>query len=481
VTLGPIRPARAFLTLSLAFGAAFLAVTPPLQAPDESRHLMRAFLIAEGTFLAERIPGQVASVLVPRSLFEMKARLAPKARDGDRRQDPARLRAELREALWPEDRVRIALPSLYSPLPYAPQALGVLAGRALGAPPVAFVWLGRALNLAFYVGCVYLALRIAPAHGFAFLLLALTPMALFEAASLAADGSANALAFLLAAAVLRAADPARPSVGAREVAALALVASALALTKQAYAPLAAAALAIPAARFRSRRAWLVSVAAVTGAALLAAGLWFAALRGLELPRLTYASDPAAQLRWMAAHPLEAAVVFAHTALARADTWLRTFVGVLGSLDVPLPTAVYAVHPLVLLVAVALDGGPRSPVRGARRAVLLGVVGATGLGVLLLAYVGWTRPGDDTVRHVQGRYFIPLAPFAAAALHLPNAVRVPGAARAAALAWSAAALALSVAALADRYWSAAALLACAPLAFAVRGAGRAGARVPAERS
>lgn len=462
MTVAALCPTRAFLGLALGFGAAFLAITPPLQAPDEGRHLLRAFLVAEGTWLADRVPGEVASVSVPRSLLEMKTRLAPAGDDRGGRQDPARLRAELREGLWPDDRVRVSLPSVYSPLPYAPQALGVLAGRALGAPPVVYVWLGRALNLAFYAACVALALRVAPAHRIVFLLLALTPMALFEAASLGTDAPANGLAFLLAAAILRAADPARPPVGAREVALLALVASALALTKQAYAPLAAASLAIPAARFPSRRAWRAGVATVTGAGLAAAGLWFALLLGLELPRLTYAADPAAQLRWMAAHPLDAAAVPIHTAIVRAGAWLRTFVGVLGSLDVRLPGWVYIVHPIVLLAAAALDGGPRSPVRGAGRAALLGVTLATALSVLLLAYVGWTPPGDDTVRHVQGRYFMPLAPFVAPALHLPAALLGPAAALlptalrsrragcAAALAWSATALALSTAALAEHY-------------------------------
>jgi len=449
------RVARAALALALGFGAAFLAVTPPLEAPDEHRHLLRAFAVAEGTWLADArgSAGHAASVSVPRSLVDMKGRLAaPGARRERLPHDATRLRRELGEPLAPEDRVPIALPSLYSPLPYAPQALGVLLGRAAGAPPVAYVWLGRALNLALYAGCVFAALRLAPAHRLAFALLALTPMALFEAASLAADGPANAAAFLFAAAVLRAAAPRATPLHVREIAGLALLGSALALTKQAYAPLALATLAIPSSRFASRAAQLGGVAAVAGAAACAAGLWFLVLRGLELPRLTYAADPDAQLAWILAHPLDAALVPLRTAILRAGAWLRTFVGVLGSLDVPLPAPVYATHAVVLAGVAALDGGPRSPVRGAARAALLGAAALSGLAVLLLAYVGWTRPGDGAVRHVQGRYFIPLAPFAAAALHVPRGASLPGALRVAALAWAALLLALAAAALAARYWS-----------------------------
>ena len=446
------RLACAFLGLALGFGTLFLLLTPPLQAPDEGRHLLRAFAISEGTLLAESLPGQVAGVDVPRSLVDLERELSPGLRrKTGLRQDPARLEAALAERLAPDDRVRIALPSLYSPLAYLPQALGIGLGRALGAAPVALVWLGRAANLLFYALAVAAALRLAPAHRVVFALLALTPMALFEAASLAADGAANALAFLFAAAVLRAADTGRPTLVARQIAGLALLASALALTKQAYAPLAAAALAIPAPRFASRRERALGLAAIVGCAALAAGLWFLALRGLTLQPLTFVADPGAQLRFLAAHPLAALAVPLRSALLRGGSWLLTFVGVLGSLDVRLPGAVYLLHPLVLLAAALLDGGPASPLRGARRLWLLAVAAGTGLFVLLLGYVAWTPPGDSLVRHVQGRYFLPLAPFVAAAIHLPRAAAAPRALRLAGLGWSALLLAIAAVALALRYW------------------------------
>ena len=450
---------RVFVVLGGIGGALFLVLTPPLQAPDEARHLDRAFAVSEGVFGAEARPGEVAAIAVPRSVIEMEERLESGALRGhpERKQDLAALREELAVTLAPDDRVRIALPSLYSPLPYLPQALGVLVGRAAGAPPVAFVWLGRAFNLVLYGTCVLLALRLAPAHRLVFLLLALTPMALFQAVSLAADGAANGLSFLFAAAVLRAADPVRGPMRAREIAALAALGSVLALTKQAYAPLCAAVLVIPAGRFTSRGAWALGVGAIALAGALAAGLWFLALRDLTLAPLTRSSDPAAQLAWMAAHPLEAAMVLPRTLVLRAGVYVRTFVGVLGSLDVPLPGPIYLLSPTVLVAVAMFDGGAQSPVRGARRWILLGVVGVTVASVMLLAYVGWNQPSDTMIRHVQGRYFIPLAPFVAAALALPGRPPLSPGLRTAAIVWSAGLLVLAVLALAQRYWGSSAAL------------------------
>lgn len=151
------------------------------------------------------------------------------------------------------------------------------------------------------------------------------------------------------------------------------------------------------------------------------------------------------------------MVLMRTLVLRVGVYVRTFIGVLGSLDVPLPGPIYLLSPAVLVAVAMFDGGAQSPVRGGRRWILLGVVGVTVVCVMLLAYVGWNQPGDTMIRHVQGRYFIPLAPFAAAALALPHRAPLSPALRVAAIAGTAGLLLLAVLALAQRYWGSSAAL------------------------
>jgi len=47
-------PARAYVCLAALFGAFLLVATPPLQVPDETAHLLRAWAIAHGQPLAEQ-------------------------------------------------------------------------------------------------------------------------------------------------------------------------------------------------------------------------------------------------------------------------------------------------------------------------------------------------------------------------------------------------------------------------------------------
>jgi uncharacterized membrane protein len=281
-------------------------------------------------------------------------------------------------------------------------------------------------------------------------MLATTPMAIFEAASLGVDAITNALALLFTTAVLRATAGQGPLRRAALVE-LGLLAALVGLSKQAYAPLVLLIGLVPVARFSGARARLAVVLAVTASGVVPAGLWFIALRGLELGPLTPGSDPQEQIAFLLSHPVQGASVLLNTLVAHFGRYVRTFVGQLGSLDVWLPAAVYAIYPLVLLAVSTLDGGRASPVRGWGRGILLGVAVTTWLSVMLFAYVGWNLPGDTVVRYVQGRYFIPLAPLLACAVHLPwraGLSRVP-----ALLAIAAAAVVLIVGSVSivPRYW------------------------------
>ena len=73
------------------------------------------------------------------------------------------------------------------------------------------------------------------------------------------------------------------------------------------------------------------------------------------------------------------MVLLRTLVVRAGALVRTFIGVLGTLDVSLPRPIYLLSPAVLVAVSMLDGGAPSPVRGGRRWILLGV------GVSLLSY------------------------------------------------------------------------------------------------
>ncbi|MCP3986279.1 MAG: DUF2142 domain-containing protein [bacterium] len=407
-----------FVLLALLFGAGFALLTPPLQAPDEGRHLMRAYMISTGELLAEPRPVGPARGEVPTSLLEMGRKFSGRLyRRPDQKVSWSDLSAEFQRKLDAERTTEIPLPSQYSPVPHLPQALAMGGVRWLDAAPVYAVYLGRGLNLLIFVWVVGLALSILPAHRLGFLLIATLPMTLFEAASLSADGITIALALLFVALVLREGSLAGP-LTRRAISELATVAILLCLSKIGYWPITGAIWLIPAARFASPRQRLAVIGLVLFAGLLVTGLWLAALGSIEQPPAVRGAVPSAQLRWILNHPMDAWGVLLRTMVGGGPLYVRTFIGQLGTLDVLLPDSVYLGYPWLILACALLDGGPHSPVRGKTRAIALLLAAATFLSVMLLAYVGWNRVGGSLVQAVQGRYFIPFAPLLLVALHLP---------------------------------------------------------------
>jgi uncharacterized membrane protein len=451
------RPHLAFAMLASLFGVGFAITTPPLQAPDENRHLIRAYMVARGQLLATPYPGTpqhgVAAAQIPVSITRLPERLgAGIAFHPEVKQDPARLAAEWRRPLAPEQSEWHHMPSTYSPLTYAPQAAAAALARLLGLPPVAYVYLGRAANLAGYVILVGLALRIAPAHRLALLMVALAPMAIFQAASLSPDTPGNALSWLFLAVVLAVAS--RPGrIARREVGALVGLAALLGLAKPPAAVLAPLALAVPQRRFESRRHRLAVGGGALAAAAATTGLWYAALAQLALPTVVVGADEAAQLRGILADPLGFAALLARTLRDAAGLYARTLVGVLGWLDTPLPGWVYPTWWAALLGVAVLDGGPASPVRGAGRAACLALAAAGGLAAVVLIYL-LNPVGHQPIEGVQGRYFLPFLPLALASLHRGRGAPVLAqrAARGIPLC-SAALLAVALFAIAERYYGA----------------------------
>jgi hypothetical protein len=439
------------LALGVPFGLAFALVTPPLQTPDELRHLARAFALSEGTLVADAIVDGRPSIRVPASLVALPNRLGPELQlHSERRQDPSLISRELARPPVLEPRVWRPLPSLYSPVAYLPQALGVGAARVLGLPVVAWVHLGRLANLAAFLGLTAIALRAAPAHATTLLATALLPMTLFLAASLSADAATNALAFAWLAFAWRAMTPGAP-LSRREVGGLAALAAALGLAKPGYALLAALVLAVPRARLGTRARQVAVIALWLGSALVPGALWSAYVAALGPGPLVPGADPGAQLDWIAANPGRFAHVLGASAAEMAFMWRATFVGVLGHADTWLPLWLYTLQPAVLAAVAFADGGPASPFRGASRALALAIAAATVAATLVVAYLGWNTVGSELIRGVQGRYFTPAVPLALAALQVPRAHRFAGAARLGAAAVAALSLGIALLRVAHRYY------------------------------
>lgn len=401
----PPRNAVTWFVLAIAIVCATMATAvPPLQAPDEPSHLSRAYLLAHGQWMLDAKPdGSTGGAIDDGLLTFMTAWRPLIRRPGER--VTAEMRAKSALAQWSGTRSfrPFRATSLYAPVMYVPLSIGLRTGEALGLRVSTSYYIARTLMLGSVIAVLTAAFRMTrPPVGV--LAVVALPMSLFQMSAPVIDGLAMALAALAASLFVRMLrEPGRP---ARRLAVLLAAVTAIVVTGRPQAlPLLMLA---PLAWWVTRHAMILWTG-IFAMATTAAWMTFAVatshpLRPDDTPSLSTSEIVGGYLR----DPASLVEVVANT--VTAGNWLhvqgRSFMGVLGALDTPLPSGVYSVLALLLGVALVLSVSLR-----AVRAAPVATVGLAccGIGaaaaVLLTLLVFFTPHPAESIRGVQGRYFL----------------------------------------------------------------------------
>ena len=411
----PSRPSDSilFATIALMMGLAFAFVTPPFREPDELFHLFRSAAMANGHLIPSGGPDTAP---IPHGLLNFAFVMSLTDEAGKFRSD--QFRQAIRIPLERSDLRVVSFPAWYTPIPFLPQALTVLAAQVLSARPIAIFYAGRVINLLVSLAMVTAAMRLAPSLRPVIAAVALLPMSLFQFASWSPDALTIAACILLTAALLGAVERTEP-IAAREVILICAIALIAGLCKPAYFLIALLVVAIPRERFRSARHRLVTIAAVIGAMAVATAISFGyAQAAFYQQRGGLPIDPASQLRCIAADPVRFVQVLLHDAATNGWSYAQQTVGRLGVGEIKLPVAVIVVE-LALLVVVGMSVRTHTP-----RLIALSIVVVTAVGVVISQYLTWSIICGDVIEGVQGRYFLPVLPLAVAAIWSAAAMPPP---------------------------------------------------------
>src|SRR3984885_4284478 len=137
-----ISPSRVFLALAWCFGALFVFLTPPFQAPDEDDHCHRAYQVSEG-HLWEQRDGRRVGAYQPASLIDFQRQVSHGIpHHPDVKQNLKTLWALRTMPLNSSVREFVVFP-WYSPTNYFGQAVAIALARMLGAGPLLLVYAGR--------------------------------------------------------------------------------------------------------------------------------------------------------------------------------------------------------------------------------------------------------------------------------------------------------------------------------------------------
>lgn len=398
------RVESALLLMLLIFGIPMIVLIPPGAGYDEEDHLIRVWELSAASF----IPGQM-------SAQEMKYPIV--FRDFAYRQQGSTglidsefwqkyLRARLDE--YGSVRRELDTKSVYSPALLLPQALAMrLLGRRLDLPTLPVFYACRLASLLSYLLLVWLAIRLIPSGKWILLVLAVTPMALFQAATITPDALSNGIGFLFIAGCLRATQ--FKTIGWREAGWLALLIFLLFLAKLNLVPLILLLfLLVSPAQFAQRRIFIALLITTVLLLLIEVAGWNVIATARADPLLANEANLGAQLLSILGHPFAFLRTLMRDFLTNGWTYFQGWINGYGYYYWTPPWIISLFFLFGLAAALLRDSAPGPLNRKFRIAFLL-VFAAGYLATVVSLYLTFTPVGSDEVLGVQGRYFIPLAP------------------------------------------------------------------------
>jgi uncharacterized membrane protein len=411
--------------LSLAFGSIIILVNPPLRGPDEIAHFLRIHSYTQGELLpAAEVNGRKGT-LVERELYdELYFFKNAGERFGRARDDGLRygeIMAEYRDyAGKSRDKLEqspvfapFAGTEGYTPVAYLPYIVAEPVGRLLGLGFPDTLLLMRFFGLMAFTAVAAYAVAVTPALKWAFVLIAMLPVSLYNRTVLSADGAALSYALAITALCLSAAAG-----NARRVWERSLWMTLCVLAKQPQVIFVL--LELMTSRLKELPRQWSRVAIIVLPALMLSPLWVVAvsaevaawrvMQGGNYPPEHF--DPLWKLAYMWEHPYHFPLAVWVTLTGWSGRLWQELIGIVGWQDILLPSWTYLMLTILLLLA-ALE---KLPLNGSARARVGTITGLAALSYVVMVYLifflTYTPLDRDHVIGVQGRYFVIALPVAA---------------------------------------------------------------------
>ncbi len=413
---------RFFLIFALCFGIILVFLTPPFQVPDEPAHFLRAYQVSDINFMPA-VENNSLGGYVPLSTYQLMAEYNG-LNNINKRVSRELINAARCISLNPEVRNFGFFPntSLYSPVPYLPQAVGINIGKVFNAPPLFLFYLGRLLNLFAWILLMFHAIRIIPMGKWLFVVLALLPMNMQLAASLNADAMTIGLTFVFIAMVVRLIVDDKTAINIKTLTILAILAVLIALSKSVYIFPVLLIFLIPIKKYDGIKKYLLAngiIAALAFGAALAGVMVVNHLIGQIQPiehfygtdPITPKINPGMQMEFIFSDIPGFVMMVIRSFQDKIYMVSYSFIGILGWMCVVLPTWYYLSAIAFIIFITLTSFNQEYNFSLFMRFVFLTLFVAI-LGVFSFTmYCSWTEPGAAMIDNLQGRYFLPAAPLA----------------------------------------------------------------------
>jgi uncharacterized membrane protein len=385
----------------ITFGMPMILLIPPGAGYDEEDHLVRVWELSAFSF----IPGQMSAQEMRYPIMFRDLAYRQQSVAGIVRTDFWQKYAGT--SLYERGYVHreINTKSVYSPALLLPQAIIMRFGRQTGLPALPILYMTRFAGWLSYLILVWLAIRRIPFGEWILLVLAVAPMALFQATTITTDAISNGLGFLFIAGCLKIAQS--KEIGWRECANLVFLIFLLFLTKLNLLPLILLPfLLIPPSRFINKGIYGFLLAMTVILFIVEVAGWNLVTSTRLDPLLANEANPAAQVLYILDHPLVFVQTLIKDLLLNGMIYFQGWINGYGYYYWT-PPQIISIFFLLALVSAILITIPSDKLSKKFQIVFLLVFAASYLATIVSLYTTFTPVGSDQIFGVQGRYFIPL--------------------------------------------------------------------------
>lgn len=407
-------------------GILYMLVLPPLSAPDEVAHYISAYKLSS-QMLGEPVKNEKHQILIrSQDVF-----IDDLPNDGDP-DNATVVGAKLKLSTYRELHDRglgstgeegitfsQQIPVSTIRTAYLPQAIGFSLARLLNLGGFGLLYLGRLMNLLFFLCVTGAAIRRIPVGKEILFGISLFPMTLELASSLSYDTYILALSFYLTAVCTEFVYTKR-QIGWWEMLTILLLAALLAPCKMVYAGLFGLCFLIAPSSWRSRRGYVLSIALTVLVMAVAVVL----VNAEQLFKYVGITETVNELSWAGdgvesyslmdclQNPLLLCYLLINTFYMKGSEFLAGMAGHwMGNLDhgLEIPYPVVICFWLCLLLLSLRCKGEARVFGDGQRLWLLIVSGLTAVAVCISMLAAYTPKGEAYIRGIQGRYFLAALP------------------------------------------------------------------------
>ena len=409
-------PENLFVVIGYLFGLSLVFANPPFHSNDEDRHFYNSYFLSTGQIRPVQHENQIGGYL-PYNLHEVCETFQGIPFNKGARISPAKLKEMKSVPLRDSVKVFYDNPSYRTnPVPYMPFVIGIWIARAVNSNPIHLLWGARIAGLIVYLLIVFYAIKIIPVHKYVLLAVALTPMTLFQAASVGYDVLSMSLSFLIIALALKYAFQEK-KIQTRQVVLFLCIVLLHCFAKPGYFLVPFLFFIIPGKNIGSAKKTAAVFACLVIICFLPSITWGSYLSSLHLQGgkallndFVYGSHE--QVKVILKEPAVFAVNFLLNFIAQGKEWIIGSLGRLGYSYTHLNHTVLFIHGLVLIALSILDASASASrtiiISSGQKLLISGIAFGT-IGILTAGFFFSSPVGAHTIFGLQGRYFIPILP------------------------------------------------------------------------